>query len=44
MGFTPLPYNMVQSMGWAEEIIWGNPCDLTFPFHWNHVELINQEH
>jgi hypothetical protein len=26
-------------MGWAEEIIWGNPCDLSLPFHRNHVEL-----
>jgi hypothetical protein len=40
MGFMSLPYNMmVQSMGWADEIIRGNPCDLTLPFHWNHIEL-----
>jgi hypothetical protein len=39
MGFTPLLYNTVQSMGWAEEIIWGNQCDLSLPFHWDHVEL-----
>jgi hypothetical protein len=25
MGFTPLPYNAAQSMGWTEAIIWGIP-------------------
>jgi hypothetical protein len=39
MGFTPSPYNTTQSMGWAEEIIRGNPDDLDLPFHWSHVEL-----
>jgi hypothetical protein len=40
MVFTPLlPHNTVQSMGWAEEIIRGNPCGLNLPFHWSHMEL-----
>jgi hypothetical protein len=39
MGFTPSPYNTAQSMGWAEEIIRGNPCDMMLPFHWVLVEF-----
>jgi hypothetical protein len=39
MGFTSSLYNTVLSMGWAEEVIRGNPRDRTLPFHWDSVEL-----
>jgi hypothetical protein len=39
MGFKPSPYNTALSFGWAEEVIRGNPKDVTLPFQWDHVEL-----
>jgi hypothetical protein len=40
MGFTPSPYNMAQSMGWAEEVIRGNPRrEHSLPFHWDFIEM-----
>jgi hypothetical protein len=39
MGFTPSPYNMVQSMGWADKVIWGNLRDRSLPFHWDFIKM-----
>jgi hypothetical protein len=39
IGFTPSLYNMVQSIGWAEEVIRGNPRDHSLPFHWDFIEM-----
>ena len=39
MGFKPSPYNAVGTFRWADEIIRGNPRDLSNPFCWSTVEL-----
>jgi hypothetical protein len=39
MGFKPSPYNACRSFMWAEEIIWGNPEDVSLLFQYDHIEL-----
>jgi hypothetical protein len=39
MGFRPSPYNACRSFLWAEEIIRGNPRDVSLPFQYDRIEL-----
>jgi hypothetical protein len=39
MGFKPSPYICTQTFAWSEEIINGDPSDVTNPFYWDKVIL-----
>jgi hypothetical protein len=38
MGFRPSPYNACRSFLWAEEIIRGNPRDVSLPFQYDKIK------
>jgi hypothetical protein len=39
MGFRPSPYQTTQSIGWAKEMMMGDPLDATNVFQWSLVRL-----
>jgi hypothetical protein len=39
MGFRPSPYQTTQAIGWAKEMMMGDPLDATNVFQWSSVRL-----
>jgi hypothetical protein len=39
MGFKPSPFNATRAFAWAEEIIRGDPTDVSNPLHWRRIRL-----
>lgn len=39
MGFKSSPYNTIQGISMAEEIVWGDPSDVNYILHWKTVLL-----